>query len=245
GALPAVESFENVPGRGVRGRVEGHEVAVGRLFADLPPELARAVEEAEGGGRTAVVVGWDGAARGVLAVADTVKETSAEAVRELRALGLAPVLLTGDNRAVARAVARAVGVDEVIAEVLPEDKADVVRRLQAEGRVVAMVGDGVNDAAALAVADLGLALGTGTDAAIEAGDLTLVRGDLRAAADAIRLSRRTLATIKGNLVWAFGYNVAALPLAAAGLLNPMIAGAAMAFSSVFVVTNSLRLRSFH
>ncbi|CAL9558785.1 heavy metal translocating P-type ATPase [Streptomyces sp. Tu 3180] len=248
GTLPAAESFESVPGRGVRGRVEGHEVAVGRLAelsADLPPELARAREEAEGAGRTAVVVGWDGAARGVLAVADAVKGTSAEAVRELRALGLAPVLLTGDNRTVAGAVAEAVGIDEVIAEVLPEDKADVVRRLQAEGRVVAMVGDGVNDAAALAVADLGLALGTGTDAAIEAGDLTLVRGDLRAAADAIRLSRRTLATIKGNLVWAFGYNVAALPLAAAGLLNPMIAGAAMAFSSVFVVTNSLRLRSFH
>ncbi|WP_345578601.1 heavy metal translocating P-type ATPase [Streptomyces prasinosporus] len=245
GTLPAVETFENVPGRGVRGRVEGHEVAVGRLFGELPPELARAARETESGGRTAVVVGWDGRARGVLAVADAVKGTSAEAVRALRALGLAPVLLTGDNRTVAGAVAGAVGIEEVIAEVLPEDKVDVVRRLQAEGRVVAMVGDGVNDAAALAVADLGLALGTGTDAAIEAGDLTLVRGDLRVAADAIRLSRRTLATIKGNLVWAFGYNVAALPLAAAGLLNPVIAGAAMAFSSVFVVTNSLRLRSFH
>ncbi|QIJ62762.1 heavy metal translocating P-type ATPase [Streptomyces sp. JB150] len=244
GELPEAERFENVPGMGVRGRVEGHEVAVGRLFDTLPPELAAARERAERAGRTAVVVGWDGAARGVLAVADAVKETSAEAVRELRALGLTPVLLTGDNRTVAEAVAAEVGIDEVIAEVLPEDKVAVVERLQAEGRTVAMVGDGVNDAAALARADLGLALGTGTDAAIEAGDLTLVRGDLRVAADAIRLSRRTLATIKGNLVWAFGYNVAALPLAAAGLLNPMIAGAAMAFSSVFVVTNSLRLRTF-
>ncbi|WP_433918796.1 heavy metal translocating P-type ATPase [Streptomyces canus] len=244
GPLPEAEGFENVPGKGVRGRVEGHEVVVGRLIDALPAELARAKEEAERDGRTAVVVGWDGMAHGVLAVADAVKETSAEAVRSLRALGLTPVLLTGDNRAVAEAVARAVGIDEVIAEVLPEDKVDAVRRLQSEGRVVAMVGDGVNDAAALAAADLGLAMGTGTDAAIEAGDLTLVRGDLRVAADAIRLSRRTLSTIKGNLVWAFGYNVAALPLAAAGLLNPMIAGAAMAFSSVFVVTNSLRLRAF-
>ncbi|MFE1752837.1 heavy metal translocating P-type ATPase [Streptomyces anandii] len=246
GPLPAAEHFENVPGRGVRGRVEGHEVSVGRLFDEVPEDVARARREAETSGRTAVVVGWDGVARGVVAVADAVKETSAQAVRELRELGLRPVLLTGDNRAVAEAVAGEVGIDaaDVIAEVLPEDKVDAVRRLQAEGRTVAMVGDGVNDAAALATADLGLAMGTGTDAAIEAGDLTLVRGDLRVAADAIRLSRRTLGTIKGNLVWAFGYNVAALPLAAAGLLNPMIAGAAMAFSSVFVVTNSLRLRTF-
>ncbi|MEU9407946.1 heavy metal translocating P-type ATPase [Streptomyces sp. NPDC048281] len=244
GTLPAVEDFENVPGRGVRGRVEGREVAVGRLFDVVPEELALARSRAEQEGRTAVLAGWDGRARGVLAVADTVRETSAEAVRELRALGLTPVLLTGDNQAVAESVARAVGITEVVAEVLPEEKVDVVRRLQREGRTVAMVGDGVNDAAALATADLGLAMGTGTDAAIEAGDLTLVRGDLRVAADAIRLSRRTLATIKGNLGWAFGYNVAALPLAAAGLLNPMIAGAAMAFSSVFVVTNSLRLRTF-
>ena len=246
GPLPQAEHFENVPGRGVRGRVEGREVAVGRLFDDLPEELARARSEAESGGRTAVVVGWDGTARGVVAVADAVKDTSAEAVRQLRALGLTPVLLTGDNLAVADSVAAAVGIDpgDVIAEVLPEDKVAVVRRLQGEGRSVAMVGDGVNDAAALATADLGLAMGTGTDAAIEASDLTLVRGDLRVAADAIRLSRKTLSTIKGNLVWAFGYNVAALPLAAAGMLNPMIAGAAMAFSSVFVVSNSLRLRTF-
>ncbi|MFF5756274.1 heavy metal translocating P-type ATPase [Streptomyces longwoodensis] len=244
GELPPVEQFENVPGRGVRGRVEGHEVAAGRLFATLPDDVARVRDEAQREGRTAVVVGWDGHARGVLAVADAVKDTSAEAVRRLRALGLTPVLLTGDHQAVAEAVAAEVGIDEVIAEVLPEDKVAVVRRLQGEGRTVAMVGDGVNDAAALAQADLGLAMGTGTDAAIEAGDLTLVRGDLRVAADAIRLARRTLATIKGNLVWAFGYNVAALPLAALGLLNPMIAGAAMAFSSVFVVSNSLRLRAF-
>ncbi|MET7696642.1 heavy metal translocating P-type ATPase [Streptomyces sp. NPDC005485] len=248
GALPAVEHFENVPGLGVRGRVEGREVTVGRFAgADvLPDGPARAKAAAEAEGRTAVVVALDGVVLGVLTVADAIKETSAEAVRKLRALGLTPVLLTGDNRAVAESVARAVGIDaeNVIAEVLPQDKVDVVKRLQGEGRSVAMVGDGVNDAAALATADLGLAMGTGTDAAIEASDLTLVRGDLRVAADAIRLSRRTLGTIKGNLVWAFGYNVAALPLAAAGLLNPMIAGAAMAFSSVFVVTNSLRLRTF-
>ncbi|WP_046774843.1 heavy metal translocating P-type ATPase [Streptomyces yangpuensis] len=250
GALPVPEGFENLAGLGVQGVVDGHAVLVGReqLLADwsitLPDRLARAKAAAEAEGSTAVLVAWDGAARGVLTVADAVKETSAEAVGRLRELGLTPVLLTGDNRAVAETVAREVGIDEVIAEVLPQDKVDVVRRLQAQGRTVAMVGDGVNDAAALAQADLGLAMGTGTDAAIEAGDLTLVRGDLRVAADAIRLSRRTLATIKGNLFWAFGYNVAALPLAAAGLLNPMIAGAAMAFSSVFVVTNSLRLRSF-
>ncbi|MGW0091531.1 heavy metal translocating P-type ATPase [Streptomyces sp. NPDC003328] len=246
GGLPAPDRFENVPGLGVRGRVEGHEVTVGRFPDALPDALARAKAEAEAEGRTAVVVARDGVALGVLTVADAIKETSAEAVRGLRALGLRPVLLTGDNRAVAEAVAGAVGIaaGDVIAEVLPDEKVAVVRRLQSEGRTVAMVGDGVNDAAALATADLGLAMGTGTDAAIEASDLTLVRGDLRVAADAIRLSRRTLSTIKGNLVWAFGYNVAALPLAAAGLLNPMIAGAAMAFSSVFVVTNSLRLRAF-
>ncbi|MFC0848237.1 heavy metal translocating P-type ATPase [Streptomyces noboritoensis] len=245
GELPVPESFLALPGRGVEGVVEGHEVFVGR-GVELPAALATAKEAAEAEGRTAVVVAWDGTARGVLTVADAVKETSAEAVSLLRGLGLRPVLLTGDNRAVAESVAAKVGIaaEDVHAEVLPEDKVDVVKRLQAEGRSVAMVGDGVNDAAALATADLGLAMGTGTDAAIEASDLTLVRGDLRVAADAIRLSRRTLATIKGNLFWAFGYNVAAVPLAAAGLLNPMIAGAAMAFSSVFVVTNSLRLRSF-
>ncbi|WP_079146039.1 heavy metal translocating P-type ATPase [Streptomyces lydicus] len=249
-ALPTPEDFANVPGLGVQGVVEGHAVLVGRekLLNDwsqsLPSGLAAAKAAAEAEGRTAVTVGWDGAARAVLVVSDAVKPTSAEAVRRLRALGLTPVLLTGDNKAVAEAVAAEVGIDEVIAEVLPEDKVAVVERLQAEGRSVAMVGDGVNDAAALARADLGLAMGTGTDAAIEAGDLTLVRGDLRAAADAIRLARATLGTIRGNLFWAFGYNVAALPLAAAGLLNPMIAGAAMAFSSVFVVGNSLRLRRF-
>jgi Cu+-exporting ATPase len=220
-----------------------------RLLAEsglhLRADLAPAEADAEAAGRTPVLAGWDGAARAVFVVADSVKPTSAEAVAQLRALDLRPVLLTGDNERAARAVAAQIGVDEVIAEVLPGDKADVVRRLQDEGRVVAMVGDGVNDAAALAQADLGLAMGTGTDVAIEASDLTLVRGDLRAAADAIRLSRKTLGTIKGNLFWAFAYNVAALPLAATGLLNPLIAGAAMAFSSVFVVSNSLRLRRFH
>ena len=250
GALPTPEDFANVPGLGVQGVVEGHAVLVGRerLLADwamrLPEGLAGAKAAAEDAGRTAIAVAWDGEARAVLEVADAVKDTSAEAVGRLRALGLTPILLTGDNEAVARSVAREVGIEEVIAEVLPQDKVDVVKRLQAEGRSVAMVGDGVNDAAALAQADLGLAMGTGTDAAIEAGDLTLVRGDLRAAADAIRLARRTLGTIRSNLFWAFAYNVAALPLAASGLLTPMIAGAAMAFSSVFVVGNSLRLRTF-
>ncbi|MER7015104.1 heavy metal translocating P-type ATPase [Saccharopolyspora sp. NPDC000359] len=250
GELPTVEGFTNVEGLGVQGTVDGREVLVGRSAlldgqdVRMPGELVEVKAAAEEHGRTAVVVAWDGQARAVLVVADTIKPTSAEAIAQLRALGLAPVLLTGDNQAVARSVAAEVGIDEVIAEVLPQDKVQVVRRLQAEGKVVAMVGDGVNDAAALAQADLGLAMGTGTDVAIEASDLTLVRGDLRAAADAIRLSRRTLRTIKGNLFWAFAYNVAALPLAATGLLNPMIAGAAMAASSVFVVTNSLRLRTF-
>ncbi|WP_304364472.1 cation-translocating P-type ATPase [Streptomyces sp. Wb2n-11] len=250
GALPTPEDFANVPGLGVQGVVEGHAVLVGRtqLLTEwamtLPVELERAKAAAETAGRTAIAVAWDGQARAVLEVADAVKDTSAEAIRRLRALGLTPILLTGDNQAVARSVAAEVGIDEVIAEVMPEDKVDVVRKLQDRGRSVAMVGDGVNDAAALARADLGLAMGTGTDAAIEAGDLTLVRGDLLAAADAIRLSRKTLSTIKSNLFWAFAYNIAALPLAASGLLNPMIAGAAMAFSSVFVVGNSLRLRGF-
>ncbi|GAB3671688.1 heavy metal translocating P-type ATPase [Saccharopolyspora sp. ID03-671] len=250
GRLPAVEDFTNVEGLGVQAVLDGHAVLVGRpalldqWSQPLPADLVEAQAGAEKRGRTAVAVAWDGAARAVLEVADTVKPTSAEAIAGLRKLGLKPVLLTGDNEAVAQTVAAEVGIDEVIAEVLPQDKVDVVKRLQSEGRAVAMAGDGVNDAAALAQADLGLAMGTGTDVAIEASDLTLVRGDLRAAVDAIRLSRRTLGTIKGNLFWAFAYNVAALPLAAVGLLNPMIAGAAMAFSSVFVVGNSLRLRRF-
>ncbi|UYO97189.1 heavy metal translocating P-type ATPase [Microbacterium sp. M28] len=250
GTLPVPEDFTNIEGKGVQGVVERHGVLVGResLLADwaqpLPAALSAAKSEAERQGRTAIAVGWDGQARGILVVSDAVKPTSARAIAQLKALGLTPILLTGDNRAAAEQIAAEVGIDTVIAEVLPADKVDVVTRLQAEGKVVAMVGDGVNDAAALAQADLGLAMGTGTDVAIEASDITLVRGDLRSAADAIRLSRRTLGTIKGNLFWAFAYNVAAIPLAALGLLNPMLAGAAMAFSSVFVVGNSLRLRSF-
>ncbi|MEJ1922010.1 heavy metal translocating P-type ATPase [Microbacterium sp. KHB019] len=250
GEMPAVEGFANIEGRGVQGVVDGHSVVVGResLLADwaltLSPRVAAAKAAAEAEGKTVVAAGWDGAARGILIVSDTVKPTSAEAVRGLRALGLTPILLTGDNAAAARHIAAEVGIEEVIAEVLPADKVEVVKRLQSEGRVVAMVGDGVNDAPALVQADLGLAMGTGTDVAIEASDIALVRGDLRSAVDAIRLSRKTLGTIKSNLFWAFAYNVAAIPLAALGMLNPMLAGAAMALSSVFVVGNSLRLRAF-
>jgi Cu+-exporting ATPase len=254
GPLPAPEGFIGVEGKGAQGIVDGHAVIVGReslladwaqhLDAPLSPALSKAKVRAESEGKTAVAVGWDGGARGVLVIADTIKPTSAEAIRQFKRLGLTPVLLTGDNQIVANRIAAEVGIAHVIAEVMPADKVAAVKRLQSQGKVVAMVGDGVNDAAALATADLGLAMGTGTDVAIEAADLTLMRGDLRAAADAIRLSRRTLATIKTNLFWAFGYNVAAIPLAALGLLNPMLAGAAMAFSSVFVVGNSLRLRSF-
>ncbi|QIV79704.1 heavy metal translocating P-type ATPase [Mycolicibacterium frederiksbergense] len=250
GALPTVEEFANVQGKGVQGVVDGHAVVVGRetLLADwaqhLDPDLVRAKAHAETEGKTVVAVGWDGQARGILVIADTVKPTSAQAIAQLKQLGLTPVLLTGDNEAVARRIAEDVGIDTVIAEVMPEGKVQVITRLQSEGKTVAMIGDGVNDAAALAQADLGLAMGTGTDVAIEASDITLVRGDLRSAVDAIRLSRRTLSTIKTNLFWAFAYNVAAIPVAALGMLNPMLAGAAMAFSSVFVVANSLRLRGF-
>jgi Cu+-exporting ATPase len=252
-SLPAVEAFTNRAGLGVEAVVEGRAVVVGRpeLLAgwalealELPPALAEARADAERDGRTVVVAGWDGVVRGLLVVGDRLKKTSAAAVRELESLELSPVLLTGDNEATARSVADAVGIARVRANVLPEDKVEEVRRLQAEGEVVAMVGDGVNDAPALAQADLGLAIGTGADVAIEASDLTLVSGDLRGAADAIRLARRTLRTIEGNLFWAFAYNVAAIPLAVAGLLSPIVAAAAMAFSSVFVVTNSLRLRRF-
>ena len=250
GTLSPVTGFRNVEGLGVRGSVDGREVIVGRarLLTDagltMPESLDQVRAAAERAGHTAILAGWDGHVRGLLAVADVPKPTSRAAITALRRLGLTPILLTGDNATVARTVADQVGIDEVISEVLPTGKVDVIKRLQDEGKVVAMIGDGVNDAAALAQADLGLAIGTGTDAAIQASDLTLVRGDLMAAVDAIRLSRRTLATIKGNLFWAFAYNIAALPLAAAGLLNPMIAGAAMALSSAFVVSNSLRLRSF-
>lgn len=250
GTLPTVENFQNLAGSGVRGTVDGVDVLVGRtsLLAQsswtLPEELTELKDAEERQGRTVVVVGWGGRARGLLVVADTVRPTSAQAVAELKALGLTPVLLTGDSTAVAERVAAEVGIERVIAEVLPKDKVEVVTRLQREGSAVAMIGDGVNDAPALAQADLGIAMGTGTDVAIEASDLTLVRSDLRSAVDAIRLSRRTLGTIRSNLFWAFAYNVAAIPVAALGLLNPMLAGAAMALSSVFVVGNSLRLRAF-
>ncbi len=251
GPLPPVTNFENHGGRGVTGAVEEHTLAAGRYSwlrdewaLEAPEELREAADQAEADGKTAIWLAVDGSVRAVIVVSDTIKETSRAAIAELRDLGLAPVLLTGDNRRAALAVARQLDIDEVIAELLPAEKVDQIKRLQQQGKVVAMIGDGVNDAAALAQADLGLAMGTGTDVAIEASDLTLVRGDLRAAADAIRLSRATLRTIKGNLFWAFAYNVAALPLAALGLLDPLIAGAAMAFSSVFVVSNSLRLRRF-
>jgi Cu+-exporting ATPase len=252
GSVPTPESCLSAQGLGVQAVVDGHLVQVGRprWLAEqwqvvLPVALETERAAFENLGRTVVAVAWDGEARGILAVSDTVKPTSAAAIAHFRALGLRPILLTGDNERVAKAVAHEVGISEFTADVLPAEKADAVRALQSEGRVVAMVGDGVNDAVALATADLGIAMGTGTDVAIEASDLTLIRADLIAAVDAIRLSRRTLGTIKANLFWAFAYNIAAIPLAMLGLLNPLIAGAAMAFSSVFVVSNSLRLRGFH
>jgi P-type Cu+ transporter len=248
-SLPVVADFKSSAGLGVSGVVDGKSVLIGRATwlgdrLSIPDKLTESMSRAQERGQTPVLVGWDGQVRGVLTVADTTKPSSAEAVAQLRKLGLHPVLLTGDNERAARTIAAQVGIDVVEAEVLPEDKVAVVKRLQSEGRTVAMVGDGVNDAAALAQADLGIAMGTGTDAAIEASDITLVRGDLRSAPDAVRLARRTLGTIKGNLFWAFAYNVAAIPLAAMGWLNPMIAGAAMALSSIFVLSNSLRLRRF-
>jgi len=251
GDLPAVADFMSYAGQGATGVVEGHTVAIGRLdwlasqwSMPTPAGMAEQVVRAQARGNTLVGVGWDGRLAGAIAVADVVKDTSASAIRGLQELGLEPILLTGDNAAVAADVAAQVGIDRVISGVLPSGKVEAISALQSQGRVVAMAGDGVNDAAALVQADLGISMGAGTDAAIEASDLTLVTGDLRAATDAIALSRRTLRTIKGNLFWAFAYNVAAIPLAVAGFLNPIIAGAAMAFSSVFVVTNSLRLRNF-
>ncbi|WP_370949594.1 heavy metal translocating P-type ATPase [Amycolatopsis sp. cg5] len=250
GDFPPVSGFENVAGAGVRGIVDGHDVVAGKpewlrqLGIRLPLTLKVAEHHARRTGHTTVALAWNGNAHAVLVLADTIKSTSADAVHLLRGLGLRPILLTGDNESVARSIARESGITDVLADVSPEQKVHVIEDLKAQGRVVAMIGDGVNDAAALAAADLGLSMGTGADAAIEAADLTLVRGDLLAAVDAIRLARRTLATIKLNLFWALAYNVAALPLAAAGLLNPMIAGATMALSSCLVVSNSLRLAKF-